>query len=458
MHSPGFHQLQKQAQTQVVTPHLRQSLEILQVSALELRDVILEELQSNPVLEELPLDSFSLNETNSPPPPPSNELYFQENQNFNTYYSPEDAVRRQYFLDSVVTEKSLQEHIMEQAKLSECTPDELNAIEFMVGSLDDKGFLTLSIDEIKKLSNFSEETIISALKLLKNFDPTGIGSKDVQECLLIQLEAEGKLQSIAAHIIREHFSLLLRRRIPELAKKLNISIDEIQDALNVIATLDPTPGRRFQEDKNRPVIADASVQQSGNKWIVTLNNEYIPKIRLSSTYKELIAKGQLSLNEKEYIQDKMHSGKFILNAIEQRQKTIERITNAILKFQKDFFEKGIAFLHPLTMNKVGNDLGLHETTISRAIANKFLDTPHGLFPYKYFFTSGYNVQNNEGPSSAGIKEEILKIVQSEPPGKPYSDQKIVEILSERNITLSRRTVAKYREELGILATSLRRQY
>lgn len=468
MHSQRFQPIQTQTHTQVFTPQLAQSLEILQVSALELRDVLLKELQSNPVLEELPLESFSLDQPTIAPPPLSEEFDFQEKKSNETWedpsqlsynsYSPEDAMRRQHFLDSIVIEKSLQEHIIEQAKLSECTPDEFSAIEFLVGSLDDKGFLTASTEELVELSNFSKEIIISALKILKNFDPIGIGSKDVQECLLVQLQAEGKENALVAQIVKHHFPLLLRRRIPELVKKLGMSINDIQDALNIIATLDPSPGRRFKEDNNRSVIADAFVEKLGDKWVVTLNNEFIPKMKLSSTYKDLMAKGQLNLKEQEYIQDKMRSGKFILNAIEQRQKTIERITYAILEFQKDFFEKGLSSLHPLTMNEIADHLSLHETTISRAIANKFLDTPQGLFAYKSFFTSGYSLENGEFISSTSIKNEIIKIIQGENSNKPSSDQKIAEILSKRNINLSRRTVAKYREEVGILSTSLRRKY
>lgn len=469
MHTPRFQTIQTQTQTQVFTPQLRQSLEILQVSALELRDVLLKELQSNPVLEELPLESIGLNPStiNHPSVIPKGFDFEEKKSNgeWEDYsdrsydkYSSEDAIRHQHFLDSAIIEKSLQEHIIEQAKLSECTPEEFRAIEFLVGSLDDKGFLTAAVEELVESSNFSKEIIINALKLLKSFDPIGIGSKDVQECLLVQLQAEGKDNSLVANIVKDHFPLLLRRRIPELVKKLGVSIDDIQTALNIIATLDPNPGRRFQEDHNRSVVADAFVEKVSDEWMVTLNNEFIPKMKLSSLYKELMAKGQLNFKEKEYIQDKMRSGKFILNAIEQRQKTIERITYGILKFQKDFFEKGLSFLHPLTMKEMGDYLSLHETTISRAIANKYLNTPHGLFAYKYFFTSGYDLTNGELMSNTSIKNEIAKIIQEEPNNKPYSDQKITEILLERNLKLSRRTVAKYREEMSILATSLRRKY
>lgn len=457
MNSQKFQQLQ--TQTQFFTPQLGQSLEILQVSALELRHALLKELQSNPVLEELPIENFSLDEPS--PLLPSQDSFSLKSKDWESDYvkqaSQQSTQKSEYFLDSIVAEKSLQEHIMEQAKFAATTPECLSALEFLVGSLDNRGFLPLSLAELVNLSDFSEKTLIEAIKILKNCEPLGLGSKDVQECLLFQLETAGKEHSLAAKIIKDFFPLLLRRRIPELANQLNVSIHEIQEALDEIAILDPTPGRKFQEDTNRPIIADAFIEKLDDQWIVTLNNEYIPKIQLSKTYKDLLAKG-LSNQEKEYIQEKMRAGKYILNAIEQRQKTIERITYALLDLQKDFFEKGPSYLHPLTMTSLASHLKLHETTIGRAIANKFIATPHGLLPYRFFFTSGIPSTDKEKISSTAIKEEIIKIFQSEPASKPYSDQKIVEILSEKNIKLSRRTVTKYREELGILATNLRRQY
>lgn len=472
MRSQSFHQQQSQTQvqTQVFTPALAHSLEILQVSALELRDVLLKELESNPVLEELPPETLSLDQTFSPSPPSFN----QTEENWNEYpqtpayinsfpdtfhNDSSDALKkRQHFIESIATEKSLQEHIMDQAKFTSASPEELRALEYLIGSLDNKGFLSVTMEDLIKLSNLPEKAIKNALILLKQCDPPGLGSKDIQECLLIQLEVAGKTHSLPAKIIKDHFQLLLRRRIPELASKLNISIDETLRALDEIAMLDPTPGRKFLEDHNRLIVADASVEKIGDKWIVTLNNEYIPKIQLSKTYKEILTKEGLIPEEKAYLQEKMRSGKYILNAIEQRQKTIERITYALLELQEHFFEKGASGLQPLTMSTLANYLNLHETTIGRAIANKFLATPHGLFPYKYFFTSGIASLSEEKISSTAIKQSINQIIKSEPAHKPFSDQKIVEILSEKNINLSRRTVAKYREAMGILSTHLRRQY
>lgn len=478
MSSQGFHQAQKQTQTQtqVITPQLRQALEILQVSALELRNVILQELQSNPVLEELPMEGVSLEGDKEGSAEDSEDAAEGSSEEYGILrkmdedwggglggqatlgHTAAEAERHQHFIDSVTTEKSLQELIMEQAKLSECTQDQLKAMEFLVGSLDDSGFLASALSELSKQSGLPEKTLSKALEILKALEPIGLGSRDVQECLLVQLKAAGRGESKAAAIIRDHYPLLLRRRLTELSQELDLTLDEVQEIIEEIASLDPAPGRRFKEDSNRTVVADARVERVGDKWVVSLNSEYIPRLRLSKTYKDLIAKGHLTAKEKEYIQEKMRSGKLILNAIEQRQKTLEQLTEGILKFQQDFFDKGVAELRPLKMGELAEYLKMHETTISRAIANKFLETPHGLFPYKYFFTSGYNLtEEGGGVSNTSIKDEIARIVQSEPAGKPYSDQKIADILSASGITIARRTVAKYREELGILATSLRKR-
>ncbi|PWU06262.1 MAG: RNA polymerase sigma-54 factor [Verrucomicrobia bacterium] len=452
---------QQQNQTQIFTPAFAQSLEILQVSSLELRDLVLKELESNPVLEELPKESFSLDQTLSSSPQSTKEITKDDDDfHYENYqpYSDEATQKRQFLLESLTAEKSLQEHIIEQAQFSSISPQELSALEFLIGSLDEKGFLKTPLDELAKQGNFPENILQNALQILKNCDPPGIGSKDVQECLLTQLENENKKNSIAYQIIRDHFPLLLKRRIPELSNKLSVSIYEIIEALDQIAVLDPNPGRKFQEDNNRPLVPDAFIEKIDNKWLVILNNEFIPRICLSRTYKEMLGKENLTKSEKEYLKDKIHSGKFIINAIEQRQKTIERITYALLDLQKDFFEKGPEALKPLTMSTLANTLQLHETTIGRAIANKFLSTSIGVFPYRYFFTSGIESGGEEKISNTAIKEAIKKIIEMETPKKPYSDQNIVEILAQKNIKLSRRTVTKYREELGILASNLRKQY
>ena len=259
-------------------------------------------------------------------------------------------------------------------------------------------------------------------------------------------------------MVRDHFELLTRRRIPEIARKLAVALDDVQTAIEEIGKLDPAPGRRFAEDSNRVVVADVTVENDGGDWKVHLNNDYIPRLRISNTYRELIAKGTLSKPEREYLRERMRSGKFLIDSIEQRQRTIERITREILKAQEPFFEHGVSHLQPLTMTRIADIVGVHETTVSRAIANKYLKTPHGVFEFKYFFTPGYQPENGAAVSNTSVKEMIADLVAAEDKGGPLSDQDIVARLLEKGITIARRTVAKYREELGILPSNLRRDY
>jgi RNA polymerase sigma-54 factor len=478
----GFsqHLSQRQSQQLVLAPQLRHSLKILQVAALDLRQTIAEELQSNPVLEELPMEGITLDSTaaNGDAPPESDqreetqfdnefEILSKMGEDFHDAmvqngdsepYTSEDAERRQHFFDSLVGEESLQEHLMEQARLSECPPDVLEAVRFLVGSLDDRGFLTSSLPDIALLSGLPLETVQQAQKLLFSFEPVGVGAADLSESLLVQLRAKGRGGSIAARIVRDHFPLLVRRRLPDIARKMGLEIEDVQDAIEEIGRLDPAPGRRFAEDQNRVVVPDVIIEKVGDEWQVTLNTDYIPRLRLSRTYRDLIAKGKLSDQERSYLREKMRSGKFLINAIEQRQQTIERIAREILKRQIEFFEEGVTKLKPLTMTQVADSVGVHETTVSRAIANKYVKTPHGVFDLKYFFTPGYQADSGQSISNTSVKDMIKALIEDEDSAKPLSDQEIVGILTSKGIPIARRTVAKYRDELGLLPSNLRRRY
>ena len=373
-------------------------------------------------------------------------------------FTSEDAERRDHFFDSLVTETSLQEHLLSQAALSDISEKECEAIEYLVGSLDNYGFLNTPLSDLALVSGMSLSEMQAAHQTLKSFDPPGIGAFDLQDCLATQLELQGLRNSDAYEIVQNHFKLLSRRRIPDIARKMGIHPDEVQAAIEDISLLNPAPGRRFSEDTNRSVLPDVVVEEDEGKWKVTLNSDYIPRLRISPAYKEMIAKGQLSKQEKEYIQEKMRSGKFLISSIEQRQQTIERIANEIVRIQEGFLEDGVAKLKPCTMTQVADAVGVHETTVSRAIANKYIQTPHGVFDMKFFFTPGYKGGDGQEISNTSVKDMIQHLVSNEDPTKPLSDQGLVTLLKKKDIKIARRTVAKYREELGILPSNLRRQY
>ena len=496
MSGPGFSQdlRQRQSQSLVLAPQLRQSLKILQVAALDLRSVIQEELQANPTLEEMPMDGMSLDkpaenedvsgepegDSASPAPEDNSEVKGDEmdfskefeilgkiDEDWRDHmasaggaqpYTSEDAEKRQHFFDSLVSVTSLQEHLMQQAELADLDQPTLNALRHLVGSLNDRGFLTQTPADVALQTGIALDAVKHALSLLKAFDPPGIGAQSLPECLLAQLAAKGRSDSLGARMIRDHFDLLSRRRIPELARKLSAAPDDVQAAIEEIGKLDPAPGRRFAEDNNRVVVADVTIEKDDTEWKISLNDDYIPRLRISSTYRDLIAKGTLSKGERDYLRERIRAGKFLIDSIEQRQRTIERITREILKAQLAFFEKGVSELKPLTMTQIADVVGVHETTVSRAIANKYLKTPHGVFDFKYFFTPGYQSEAGASVSNTSVKEMIADLVAGEEKASPLSDQEIVTKLQAKGITIARRTVAKYREELGILPSNLRRDY
>ena len=513
MQSQGLRQVQKQTQNLVLAPQLRQSLKILQVPALELRSTILEELQTNPLLEELGNNDESLDASEVEPSPDELEVekvdeFLEEpgtqpegkdsdkeqeiesdnqeeiqdldfsdefailkemeedlREHFESEFEGEAKLgntdaqdKRKFFFDSLTSEVSLQEHLLDQLKLTDISQGVRDASEYLIGSLDENGFLNSNLSDIALLSSMPLADLQEGLGTLQTFEPIGIASIDLQDCLIKQMDARGWEDTDQYRIVKDHFPLLVRRRVPELSRKLSQSTEVIHEAIEKISELDPAPGKRFSEDNNQSISADATVEKVGDEWVISLNSDFIPRLKINRTYKELIAKGVLSSKEKEYVRNQMRAGKFLISSIDQRQNTIERITRKIIERQTGFFEEGSSKLRPMTMSEVADSIEVHETTVSRAIANKFVRTPHGTFPLKYFFTPGYSGKDGDSVSNTSVKEIIGSIIEQEDPSKPLSDRKIVDLLAEKEIKLARRTVAKYREELGISPTNLRRRY
>jgi RNA polymerase sigma-54 factor len=440
MPGPFLSQSQKQTQSLSIAPQLQNSLKILQSASFDLRTAILAELQRNPLLEELPIESVSVEAESEliqeDGDSRNEELDFDnddfsilekisddymESQMTDTVMSGSDLQmqeRRDHFLNSLTQEESLQQHLIDQVSLCDCDDPTKENLVLLIGSLDENGYLTESPSNLSLQLNIPYPKFLEALEILKTFNPSGIGAKDLQECLLIQLQRNQREDSLAYSIIDKAYPLLLRRRIQEIAKKLKVS----------------------------------------DLWKIELNNEYIPKLRISQKYKDLLAQGSLNKKEKEYLVENMRSGKFLINSLDQRQNTLKKISQKIIDQQPKFFVKTNPTLQPMTMQQIAEDVGVHETTISRAIANKYVKTPHGVFPLKHFFNSGFTSDSGESIANRSIKETIEKIIQKEDPKKPISDQSISKELEKEGIKIARRTVAKYREQLGILPTHLRRRF
>jgi RNA polymerase sigma-54 factor len=468
MAAPGLHQFQHLAMQQVLAPQLQQSLQILQAPTLELRNIVQQELQTNPVLEEEAV-------VPEPEEQPKDDSEFQEEfdqlaklddewrdymaQNL-SYASrnPEEEERRQFFLDSIATQETLQQHLLDQLNTADISRSQREAAELIIGNIDDVGFLQTPLEEIAQQSGKSLEELHAMLDLVQTFHPVGVGARDLRDCLLIQLRRLGKEHSIEYKIVAEYLDDLGRKRFPEIARRLDVTVDQIQKAANFISTLDPKPGQIFAPDPNSYVLPDVNVEKVGDEYVVTLNSDQIPHLRISKTYKDLMTRGTNGSDVRNYIREKIRSGKFLIKSIHQRQQTILNIANEIVSRQTDFLENGPAFLRPMTMVQIAEAVGVHETTVSRAISGKYMATPQGVFELKYFFTPGYQTAEGVSLSNTSVKEAIADLVRNEDARNPLSDKEIVEILSDRGIPIARRTVAKYRSELNILPSNLRKEF
>src|SRR3954463_714218 len=464
----GLSQTQTLSQQQVLAPQLQQSLQILQAPMLELRNLVQQELQTNPTLED---------ESNEP----TIEDKQQERDEFAEEFerlakldeewreymaqsssysgrSSEDEERRQFFFDSLVKEETLQQHLFEQVRSSDLPEADHKVAELLIGNIDEHGFLQAGPEEIAQNTGMDMADIERVLETVQTFHPVGVGSRDLRECLLIQLKRLGKEGTLEWRIVERFLEDLGKRRFPEIARRLGTTVDQVQRAANFIATLDPKPGQIFTADPNNYVLPDVNVERIGGDWQISLNGDQIPHLRISNTYKDLMAQENNGAEVKDYIRDKIRSGKFLIKSIHQRQQTISNIAHEIVGRQRDFLEAGPSALRPLTMVQIADAVGVHETTVSRAISGKYMATPHGVYDMKYFFTPGYQTSTGESMSNTSVKGAIMELVKNEDTKNPLSDKEIVEILSQRGIPIARRTVAKYRNELNILPSNMRKEF
>ena len=486
--------------SQVLAPQLQQSLALLQAPTLELKAMVEQELQQNPVLEELGVaetnqEDGEVRETeeattvSDPAEPPADVTYdpateknskepvddfqaefeklAQLDQEWRDHFaqtnipmrqSQEEEERRQYMFDSLVAGTSLQENLLEQVRMSDLNDEQRQIAEMIIGNIDDFGYLQSSPAELAFATNIAPDKIDAVVRVIQTFHPPGVGARNLRECLMLQLEREGKKDTLEYRIVDEHMEALGKRRIPEIARGLEISVEEVQEAMERIANLEPRPGRAFAPDNNQYILPEVFVQRVGDDFMVSTNNDHVPHLRISNTYKDLMARTEASSEEREWIREKIRAGKFLIKSLHQRQQTIVNIAKEIVSRQREFMEKGVAFLKPLTMVQVAEVVGVHETTVSRAVSGKYIETPQGIFEMKYFFTSGIQTTEGVGMSNTSVKGMIAEMIKKEDPARPLSDEEIVKMLIEKGIKIARRTVAKYRSELNILPSHLRKVY
>jgi len=471
----------KLSQQLVMTPQLQQAIKLLQLSRMELVDLVQQELEENPVLEEgvEALDEKEARDeaaelqevisTGEDIPEVSGESEGLNDIDWQTYLEgynlggstadcyEEDEDRPSY--ENLLTKKStLSDHLMWQLNLSRLGERERRVAAEIIGNLDEDGYLKASSEEIAEATSSTPAEVEKVLGVVQEFDPPGIACRSLQESLLRQVQQLGMEGSLVEMILANHIADLESRRFPAIAKALGVSIDEVLNAAKVISNLDPRPGSAFGQEDVHYIIPDIFVYKVGEEYMVVLNDEGLPNLRINSFYRSALS-GAGNVDEKAgaYIQDKLRGAVWLIKSIHQRQRTIYKVTKSIIKFQRDFFDSGIEYLKPLVLRDVAEDIEMHESTISRVTTNKYVQTPQGLFELKFFFNSGISTIEGDSIASESVKSRIKEIVGGENPKKPFSDQKIVEILRERGIDIARRTVTKYREMLGIGSSTERRR-
>ena len=478
-------QVQRLAQQLVMTPQLQQAIKLLQLSRVELEEMISQELQENPTLEESPVGEEKAGPQEKPeedlperivPSEPVREpsatdrigtLDWQEYLDTHsnsmhgslTAEASQDEDEGPPSWENTLTKKtSLEDHLVWQLRLSKLSEREETIGLYIIGNLQENGYLALSLEEVCQATGCTLDEAEPVLKKIQFFDPPGVAARDLRECLMIQLENLGLGASVAARIVSAHLAQLEGKRFEKLARELGISVEEVVAAAHLIISLEPRPSRGFEEEEIRTIIPDVSVEKIGDEYLVFLNDEGLPRLRVSSFYRRLAGQeGKEQEEARQYLQEKVRAATWLIKSIHQRQQTLYRVTQSIFKFQRDFLETGVSQLRPMVLKDVAEDIGMHESTVSRATANKYVNTSHGLFELKYFFQSGLRSGNGEDVASESVKDKIRGIVSSEDPRKPFSDQYIAQLLSQEAIGIARRTVAKYREAMGILPSSKRRQ-
>ncbi len=460
----GFDLTIEQSQKLVMTPELIQAIQILQFNTQELDAFVQEQLLVNPVLEQ------DQNEPANPEAETSEKerekLDWKEFIRNGSYddisyrgYRDKDEDRSDSFERYVTNEVTLPEHLMFQYQFATVDKGCRRVGKYIIESLDENGYMTSTVEEISRATGVREEKVGEALDIIHGFDPAGVGARDLSECLQLQLAARKELTPQMEEIITHHLEDIANNRLSAVARDTGMTVLQVQEAADVIRTLEPKPGRQFASQmETKYVIPDVIVEKIDNEYVVIINESSTPHLTISSYYKGLLGKAEKDQQLADYLSERVSSANWLIKSIEQRKQTIYNVVSAVVKYQKDFFDLGSKHLRTLTLKDIAEELGIHESTVSRSISGKYLQCPRGVYEIKYFFSAGVSDQVGEGVSSNSIKEFIKEIVEGEDRHRPYSDQAMVSILKDKGFNISRRTVAKYRDELGILSSSKRKRY
>jgi RNA polymerase sigma-54 factor len=457
---------------QVLAPHLFQSLEILQMPLLDLQQMIKQELSENPTLEATEEQADAQIEIEQGTKDVDSEQFDNEfeklaalGEEFDSYQDRgqvsggTDAEEKyQYMMDSLSESSSLHDQLLDQLSLSGLSDYEKKIAEIVIGNIDDDGYLQLDVEDLLALPNFPAETLDKILDTVRDFEPAGVGARDLRECLLLQLKRQGREKTQEYQMVDQYLDLVGRHKYEDIARAMGLTIDRVKELAKLVSKLDPKPGRNYSEDRIEYVTPEIIVEKRDGEYVITQNKKPYPNLFISQKYLSMLKDPNTSKEVKTYIREKIAKSKQFIQSIDQRMGTIYRIAVEIVRIQRDFFDHGVSKLKPLNMKTVAELLEVHETTISRATAGKYMQTPRGLLSMKYFFKPGVMTSSGEAISNESVKAALADIVRAEDKKKPYSDAKLVKLLEEQGIKIARRTVAKYRDLLRILPSHLRKQH
>lgn len=467
------------SQKLVLTPSLQQAIKLLPMTTLELAELLNQEIVENPMLEEVPTEEMQAvepqaqtSEPEAPEPPKPDRpdanwdendyaYFFGEYLDDGSYRSrmPVEVKELPPIENTLSTSGSLADHLLWQLSMRADITDAQREIgEAIIGNLNDDGYLMASVDELAQMGGWTVTEVEQVLNVVQHLDPVGVAARDLQECLTLQLRYMGHADTPAETIVADHLRLLQNHQVPEIAKRMAMSIDQLKEHIEVIRHLDPKPGSRFNPAPSQYVMPDVYIVKVEEQYVAVLNDDGLPQLRISPVYKRLLDNkhDESAAETRAYVKEKFRSALWLLKSVDQRQKTIIKVANSIIQFQKEFLDHGIEHLRPLVLRDVAEDIGMHESTVSRVVNNKYMHTPQGVFEMKYFFHSGISSSFGESVSSVTIKQRIRKIIEAEDGRKPLSDSKIVSILQREGLVLARRTIAKYREELRIPTSNQRK--
>ncbi len=472
---PKLELVPKLSQRLVLTPSLQLAIKLLQLPRIELENVIQQEIEKNPLLEDVSQELSRIEES-SPEEEKGKEskekeaeidlsdpfreidleAFFQDYQDYSFTKPSGDRQELPSFESTLSKPSTLSDYLLWQLGLSTSSKKILEIGSAIIGNIDEDGYLRASVEEIARMGNFAKEEVEEALRFVQSLDPVGVGAHDLKECLSLQLKSLGLEGTIADQIVKEHLHLLEGNQLKKLAKILNCSLDEIKREVEIIQGLEPKPGGKYSTGGSPYVVPDVIVVKRGGEYEVILNDEGLPQLRISPLYRRMLNPSAGAPSEVvEYVRQKFRSALWLIKSYSQRQRTIYKIAKSIVDRQTEFLDKGVDYLRPMVLSDVADDIGMHESTVSRVVSNKYMQNPQGLFLMKYFFHSKLNNIFGEEVSSVKIKEKLKRLMEGEDPHKPLSDSKISEMLRSEGLNIARRTVAKYREQLRIPASKLR---